>query len=179
MECLIDINKKEISLHGEFDAKRLILHFVAGGEPGEKLSFKNVRFGYQIQKNGQEIVEESWPIKGVTFDKLGPGPITTADITLSTDTEYRLLVWYTSGKERYTEIKTFNSGRPFKAYESMIWNKEFEDWQMVVPYPEDATEPQTWNEETLSWGPWVDPEFDKISNEQYNSIVKESESENG
>ena len=149
--CLIDLENKNITLEGGYEAKRLIIDFIAVGEDDQKYDFKNVSFGYQIQKNGGEIVEESWPVPGIKFGKLPPGGITSADIKLEIDTHYKLLVWLTQGTHRQTDIRIFNSGKPFKAYESMIWNEEEEDWEMLKPYPEDATEPMVWNEEILEW----------------------------
>jgi len=149
--CLIDLANKNITIEGEHEAKRLIIDFIVVGEEGEKYDFKQVNFGYQLQKNNDEIVEESWPIPGIKFGKLAPGIITSADIKLEVDTDYKLLVWYTRDIYRHSDIKIFNSGRPYKAYDSMIWNEEAEEWDMLKPYPEGSTEPMIWNEDKLEW----------------------------
>lgn len=149
--CLIDLENKNITIEGGHEAKRLIVDFMVVGEEDQKYDFKGVSFGYQIQKDGGEIIEETWPIHGIRFGKLSPGIITSADIPLEIDTDYKLLVWYTRGTYRHHDIKMFNSGRPYRAYDSMVWNEETEEWDMLKPYPEDAKEPMFWNEENLEW----------------------------
>jgi len=151
--CLIDIENKNITIEGGHEAKRLIIDFVVAGEEGKKYDFKDVSFGYQLQKNNDEIVEESWPIPGLRFNKFSPGLITSADIKLDIDTDYKLLVWYTRQIYRHSDIKMFNSGKPHKDFESMVWNEEIEEWEMLKPYPENASEPMFWNEENLNWEP--------------------------
>jgi hypothetical protein len=157
--CLINLENKNITIEGGHEAKRLIIDFVVVGDEDKKYDFKQVSFGYQLQKNNDEIVEESWPIPGIKFGKLSPGAITSADIKLEVDTDYKLLVWYTRDIYRHSDFKMFNSGRPYKAYDSMVWNEEIEEWDMLKPYPEDATEPMFWNEEKLDWEIF-DPEKD-------------------
>ena len=149
--CLIDLANKNITIEGGHEAKRLIIDFIVVGEEDKKYDFKEVSFGYQLQKNGGEIVEETWPIPGIKFGKLAPGIITSADIKLEVDTDYKLLVWYTRDIYRHSDMKMFNSGRPFKAYDSMVWNEKTEEWDILKPYPEDAKEPMFWNEEKLEW----------------------------
>jgi len=149
--CFIDIENKSITLEGSHEAKRLIIDFVVAGEEGKKYNFKNVSFGYQIKENNDEIREESWPIEGVKFGSMSPGLITSADIKLEIDTDYKLLVWYTRDIYRHSATKIFNSGRPWKEYDSMVWNAETEEWDMLKPYPEDSTEPMIWNEDKLEW----------------------------
>jgi hypothetical protein len=155
--CLIDLANKNITIEGGNEAKRLIIDFVVVGEEDQKYNFKDVNFGYQLQINNGEIVEESWPIPGIKFGKLAPGIITSADIELEIETDYKLLVWYTRDIYRHSDTKIFNSGRPYKAYDSMVWNEEIEEWDMLKPYPEDSTGPMFWNEEKLDWVE-IDPE---------------------
>ena len=149
-QCLIDLANNNITIEGGNEAKRLIIDFIAVGEEGQKYDFKDVSFGYQLQK-GEEIVEESWPIPGIRFGKIAPGIITSADIKLDIDTDYKLLVWYERQIYRHTDVKLFNSGRPFKAYDSMVWNAETEEWDMLKPYPDDIENFYEWNEEKLEW----------------------------
>jgi hypothetical protein len=160
--CLIDLANNNITIEGGHEAKRLIIDFVVAGEEGQSYDFKDVNFGYQIQKNNDEIVEESWPIPGIKFGKLSPGIITSADIKLEVDTDYKLLVWYTRDIYRHSDTKLFNSGRPFKAYDSMVWNEETEEWEMLKPYPEDNENYYIWNEESLEWEIF---KFEEESNE--------------
>jgi hypothetical protein len=149
--CLIDLANKNITIEGGNEAKRLIIDFVVVGEEDQKYNFKDVSFGYQLQINNEEIVEESWPIPGIKFGKLAPGIITSADIQLQVDTDYKLLVWYTRDIYRHSDTRIFNSGKPYKAYDSMVWNAETEEWDMLKPYPKDAKEPMRWDEENLEW----------------------------
>jgi hypothetical protein len=149
--CLIDLANNNITIEGGHEAKRLIIDFVVVGEENKKYDFKDVSFGYQIQKNNDEIVEESWPIPGIRFGEMSSGIITSADIKLEVDTDYKLLVWYTRDIYRHHDIKIFNSGRPFKMYDSMVWNEDSEEWEMLKPYPEDAIDFMVWNEEKLDW----------------------------
>jgi hypothetical protein len=151
IQCLIDQTNNNITIQGSHEAKRLIIDFVVVGEEGKRYDFKNLSFGYQLQKNNDHTIEESWPIQGIRFGKLSPGVITSADIKLEIDTDYRLLVWYTNGSERQSDVKIFNSGRPYKAYDSMVWNEKTEDWDMLKPYPENVYSLYTWNEEKLEW----------------------------
>lgn len=152
--CLIDLENKNIKIDLGYEAKRLIIDFVVAGEDGSQKDFKDVRFGYQLQKDNEEIVEDSWPIPGIKFGKLSPGVITSADVKLNIDTDYRLLVWYERDTYRHTDLAIFNSGRPYKMYDSMVWNKETEEWDMLKPNPEDGENHYVWNEEKLEWEVW-------------------------
>jgi hypothetical protein len=171
MQCSIDLENNKILLDGSWDAKRVILDFVTIGDPNKKINLKNLKFGYQLQKNGKEITEESWPIAGVTFAEASPGIITSADISLSIDQDYKLLVWYTNGLNRHTDVKIFNSGKPFKMYDSMVWDEQIEEWQFPVPYPKNTEKPLVWDEESISWKPWED--LVSLSHEEVENVEQE------
>ena len=151
MSCLIDVENRKINIEGSPSSKRLILDFVLVNSHGQKSNFKNIKFGYQLQKSNDEIIEESWPVQGLVFGYLDPGTITSADQELEIDTNYKLLVWYTEGDYRNTEVTTFNTGLPEKAFESMVWNEQTKDWDMLKPYPIDAKEAVFWDEDILEW----------------------------
>jgi hypothetical protein len=150
-QCLIDPKNNNITIQLGYEAKRLIIDFAAAGKEDEQVDFGDIHFGYQLQVGDSEILEESWPIEGVRFGKLSPGVITSADIPLNIDTNYKLLVWYTKGIYRHSDVVLFNSGKPFKGYESMVWNKDIEEWEMLKPYPEEKGFVYIWNEEDLEW----------------------------
>lgn len=149
-QCLIDVENKTIELVVAHESNRLVIDFIAVQGKEEKCNFKDVNFGYQIQKNGKEIIENSWPAKGTAFSKFAPGLITSEELMITPESEYKLLVWYTKKDYRTTDVKMFNSLRPEKAYESMVWNETEKRWEMLKPMPEDGKD-YFWEEENLSW----------------------------
>jgi hypothetical protein len=154
MKTLIFINPetKSMKVNFGFDAKRLIVDFIADKEDDLGVDFKEVEFGYQIQAEGEDVVEESWPMPKTRYGKFKPKfIITSADVQLKTDCNYRVLFWCEIGKHRISETRTFNSGRPVKIYDSMVWNKETEEWDMLKPYPENSKVPMFWSEDKLEW----------------------------
>ena len=149
--CVINLENKTIKIDYAPDAKRLILDFMLEGTKNKKYNFRNVRFGYQLQVRDGDIIEKTWPIEGISFTRATPGIITSEDIKLTIDTDYKLLVWYEREGYRATDVAIFNSGKPYKEYDSMIWNEETEEWDYAKPYPEDAFYPHVWDEESLEW----------------------------
>jgi len=152
--CLIDVDNNQISLEGETDAKNLFVGFVIDSKQHEKLNLKNISFGYQLKNDKGVVLESSWPIFGMRFGIQKPGQITSVSEKININTDYTLLVWYEDGIHRETAVEKFNSGLPFKEYESMVWNEKREDWDMLKPYPEvEGDEPirYFWNEEILDW----------------------------
>ena len=149
--CLINLEDNTIKIDQGHEAKRLIIDFAIDGKKEKKYSCTDLDFGYQLQINNDQIIEESWPIPGIRFAELQPDIVTSADIKLKVDTDYKLLCWFTKDGIRETAMAIFNSGRPFKAYDSMVWNEETEEWDMFKPYPEDDENYYVWNEEKLEW----------------------------
>jgi len=158
-ECLIDVANNGFDVAWGYESKRLIIHFILTGEEQKQFNLKNLSFGYRLEKEGREVIENSWPMKPLKFGVFTPGTITSADIDLTIDTDYSLVVWCQYGEYEASQVKKFNTGKPFRAYDSMVWNEETEEWDMLKPYPEDATEPMFWNEEKLDWEIF-DPEKD-------------------
>lgn len=152
--CSIDTKNHKIKIEGSQDPKNLVLDFIIEGKDGEKVNLKNVSFGYQLESNDKVIFEDSWPVRGIRFAEVGVGSITSVRKDLKIDTDYRLLVWYASEDHRDADAKIFNTGKPFKEYDSMVWNDETEEWEYLKPYPEvSSDEPISyfWNEEILDW----------------------------
>jgi hypothetical protein len=158
--CLIDIINKSIQIEPYSESKRLIVDFILVGEEYKKYDCSELDFGYQLMENNDYILQqESWPGEGVRYALLQPGIITSGDIKLKIDTDYTLLCWLSLRGFRETALYKFNSGKPFRPYDSMVWNEETEEWDMPKPYPEDEENYYVWNEERLDWEIF-DPEKD-------------------
>lgn len=149
--CIVDLNKKTIEFTGYHESKKILINFIFSGKEGKRINSKGVRFGYELYQENKQIAKQSWPVPGVAFNKIYSGLITSAEINTKIDTNYELVVWYTHKTYAKSRVIKFNSGKPFKAYDSMVWNKETEEWDMLKPYPEDATGPMFWDEEKLNW----------------------------
>jgi hypothetical protein len=107
--CTMDIKNNSIFLEGGFEPKRLIVDFFVAGKEGELVDFSEVSFGYQLQKIGEKIEESSWPLSGTRFQGVAPGLLTSADVKLDPNCDYRLLAWYSQKQYRAAVVKFFNS----------------------------------------------------------------------
>jgi len=149
--CLIDVENDTFSVDLNHESKRMILDFALDGDPGTKINLKDVSFGYKITDDKGNVKEESWPVEPLKLGVLSPGTITSADIALSIETDYEIYCWYQNKENRQEKTLKFNSDRPYKEYDSMVWNEKTEEWDMLKPYPTDTDEPMVWNEEKLQY----------------------------
>jgi len=148
--ALVNSIKDTISLSGEQHYHCIILEFVVEDE-GARQDFRKVSFGYSLKQGSSVISEDAWPYKGMRFGGYNNGAITSVKIELEMETDYELTVWYKKQDVYREKILNFNSGRPPKRFESMIWNEEKKDWDFVKPYPENTEKEYIWNEEKLDW----------------------------
>jgi hypothetical protein len=148
--CLIDVEKNEIRLEGGNEAKRLIIDFLIVGKKNQKYSLQDLSFGYVLYKDNKELEQNSWPVPGIKFGQMAPGIITSTDIKLQIETDYKLYTWFFRDGKKFSAAREFNSERPPKLLNSMVWNESLEEWEMLKPYPKGKGF-HFWNEEKLEW----------------------------
>jgi hypothetical protein len=152
----IDVRNQKINIKFGHESKQIILDFFVASKRKKKINFSGVSFGYQIQDGEGKVIEEFWPMSGVGFGYVNPGIITSSKIKLRATSDYKLLIWCDFNGIRRSKTKMFNTGFPLKAHNSMIWNKETQEWEMLKPYPEDTESLYVWNEEELEWQKFQD-----------------------
>ena len=164
----IDVEQNTITLDGEQEHNQIILDFVLLGEKDKRYDLRKVSFGYQLMSGDQMISEKSWPFPRMRFSGHQPGGLTADKVELTIDTDYKLLVWYAKENIRDTDTILFNTGKPPKAFDSMIWNEELEEWEFIKPYPYEKEHRQIWNEEKLDWEDFILPDIPEDLEEETN-----------
>ena len=154
-ECLINLDTQEIKVNLGHEHDRLLIDFYLDGADGYKYNLENVSFGYRLEEDNAEAREESWPAPGIKFGKIvGNSLLTSANLKLTVDQNYRLTLWCTFDDQQKFVARNFYNPIPFKAFDSMIWNEEMQDWEHPKPYPEDNKTLYVWDENKMDWKPF-------------------------
>jgi hypothetical protein len=152
MKFLGDITKKTWVYEEDF---QLSYSFSAsiGFRDNDKLpvNFNNLKFGYEIILNNQEIFTYSKPDDGIDYICTDQYFIDSSYINnLFPDQEYSIRVWAENSEENWDQVFNFVLPKPQKPFESWVWDKETHLWVPPKPIP-STTLDYSWNEDIQEW----------------------------
>ena len=124
--------------------------FITFTEEAPVITFKDLKFGYELKQNGNIKQYGAFPPPGVKYVRTDQPYIVVERLNLVLETDYELYLWAENGGESFETTVNFTTPRPAQPYDSWVWNTETLRWEAPVPYPDDDKFYE-WDEETQSW----------------------------
>ena len=124
--------------------------FITFTEEAPVITFKDLKFGYELKQDGNIKQYGVFPPPGVKYVRTDQPYIVVERLNLVLETDYELYLWAENGGESFETTVSFTTPRPAQPYDSWVWNTETLNWEAPVPYPDDGKF-YTWDEETQSW----------------------------
>jgi hypothetical protein len=124
--------------------------FITFTEEAPVITFKDLKFGYELRQDGNIKQYGVYPPAGVRYKRSDQEYLVSARLKLETEESYSLFLWAENDGQRFEKEFNFVTPRPRQPYDSWTWNSTDKRWDPPVPYPDDGND-YTWDEETTSW----------------------------
>jgi hypothetical protein len=124
--------------------------FIKFTEEKPIVTFKNLRFGYELKQDS--IIQEynMYPPPGIQYERSDQEYLVSIKLNLKAEETYSLFLWAENDGQKFEKEFEFTTPRPEQPYPSWTWNSENKVWNPPVPYPDDGKFYQ-WDEETQNW----------------------------
>lgn len=123
-----------------------------GCSDGSKCTeYSNLRFGFELRKDGEVVQEKSWPPKNVRYIRSDQSCLVTHRIKYDSDTTYEFFLWAENANQRAEHTFEFVTPMPPQPYPSWTWDGS--DWIAPVAHPDNGKF-YVWNEEQQNWEEW-------------------------
>ena len=129
--------------------------FITFTEEAPVITFKDLKFGYELKQDGNIKQYGVYPPAGVRYKRSDQEYLEVVRLNTKTDESYTLFLWAENDGQRFEKEFDFETPRPAQPYDSWTWNSTDKVWEAPEPYPNDDND-YTWDEETLSWVEDVD-----------------------
>ena len=149
--CTMNLDKNELDINNLFDEEKEIIVEFHTKSRKKTVDLEEIKFGYSFFEEKKELGSNSWPIPGVKLGITETGPLTGAIYPAKANNNYTLKAWMEYKEKKSTKRFSFKKDRPPPKYESMVWNEDEQEWQMLKPHPSDIHTYYVWNEKNLNW----------------------------
>ena len=129
--------------------------FITFTEEAPVITFKDLKFGYELKQDGNIKQYGVYPPAGVRYKRSDQEYLEVVRLNTKTDESYTLFLWAENDGQRFEKEFDFETPRPAQPYGSWTWNSEDKVWEAPEPRPDDGKYYE-WHEETLSWVEDVD-----------------------
>jgi len=129
----------------EHGYNELHINFVSENEVTQ---FDNLKFGYRLTLNGNEISSEDFPHIGRKLESSDNSVLARPAIIVLADKVYTLDIWARNKGEIMETSTQFETIKQDQPHPSWIWNGEM--WVPPVAKPNDGRY-YNWNENSKSW----------------------------
>jgi len=124
--------------------------FITFTEEAPVITFKDLKFGYELKQNDNIKQYGVFPPSGVQYRQSDQEYLQVIRLNTQTDESYTLFLWAENDGQRFEKEFEFATPRPSQPYSSWAWNSENKVWEAPVPHPDDGKFYQ-WDEETQNW----------------------------
>lgn len=115
------------------------------------VEFDNLRFGYFITLDNNQIVNEEYPKGNVSYINSDQEYLEVSRVDgFRQNRTYQIEFWVENSGNRFFESAEFSIPLPPKPFNSWVWDDEKIEWIAPIAYPEDD-QAYSWNEELQSW----------------------------
>lgn len=150
MLIVADTSQQTIDLSGT-DTQDKNLYFGFTDSDGLPVIFDNLSFGLSLHRDGETLVEESFPQGGITYESTNQEFLVTVDLrVMRLGVSYALNVWVENAGARWEASFDVTLPRWPQPYPSWVWLEESDSWRAPIPYPTDGAN-YVWDEEEESW----------------------------
>ena len=129
--------------------------FITFTEEAPVITFKDLKFGYELRQDGNIKQYGVYPSPGVRYKRSDQEYLEVIRLNLETEESYSLFLWAENDGQRFEKEFDFETPRPAQPYNSWTWNSVDKVWEAPEPRPDDGKNYE-WDEETLSWVEDVD-----------------------
>ena len=126
--------------------------FITFTEEAPIITFKNLKFGYELRQNGNIMQYGVYPPPGIKYRRSDQEYLISVRLELEIDESYSLFLWAENDKQKIQKEFDIKSPRPPQPYDSWSWDPENKFWKSPVSKPDDG-DTYDWDESTLSWVP--------------------------
>jgi len=124
--------------------------FITFTEEAPVITFKDLKFGYELKQDGNIKQYGVYPPPGVRYKRSDQEYLVSTRLKLETEESYSLFLWAENDGHRFEKEFDFDTPRPRQPYDSWTWNSTDKRWGPPVPRPDDGNDYE-WDEETTSW----------------------------
>ena len=124
--------------------------FITFTEEAPVITFKDLKFGYELKQDGNIKQYGVYPPPGVRYKRSDQEYLVSVRLKLETEEPYSLFLWAENDGERFEKEFDFETPRPRQPYDSWTWNSSDKVWEASEPRPDDGNN-YRWDEETTSW----------------------------
>ena len=124
--------------------------FITFTEEAPVVTFKNLKFGYELSSGKIVIQNNSFPPEGVQYVQSDQPYLVAERLKLKMETVYNLFLWCENDGKRFEKTFQFTTPRPEQPHGSWVWNDSKKLWEAPVAYPDDGLG-YVWDENTTSW----------------------------
>ena len=128
--------------------------FIAFTYDAPVVSFKNLRFGYELKQNDYIIQYNVYPPAGIRYIRSDQEYLVSTTFNLQPEENYSLFLWATNDNTETKNEFDFITPRTKKPHDSWIWNSENKVWEAPVEKPELNSDDNyflIWNESIMDW----------------------------
>jgi len=124
--------------------------FITFTEEAPVITFKDLKFGYELKQDGNIKQYGVYPPPGVRYKRSDQEYLVSTRLKLETEESYSLFLWAENDGQRFEKEFDFVTPRPPQPYDSWNWNSVDKVWEAPEPRPDDGKY-YKWDEEILSW----------------------------